>query len=1028
MKIVVKISFWLVFYLSLLAALLLSFVIYWSYNEKKKIPSHIVDNIEQVFESLSPNSKMFIGDAEIEFLNFSEGFSINLNNSYIEFGKEVFASAPSIKARIKLNDLLLGKLKFGEVDINKPKFVFSEELSADEFAKSASKDFFELYKNIIYNIFSNINSSDTSLVETLDFNDAEFSFNKKGVFQTWKVDNTSFKFFELQNTTYLSTNFKSKLYDKEFKVSINARLLDKNRVMLKIDYNNLPSKVITNFVQGLQWFDELKPVLNGTSSVVMDKEGYSTTISIKNDIEFEKTEIGDTKIGFDGVVDLIRNDEGTVKPKIKAEVLLRDVNMEKLPKLWPEKYGTEIRNEVLKNYTKGQFSNVAIDFDFIFKDVDFSEVESEKYSIKGDITDTDIIYNADFPALKNVTGSFFYDGDYIEVSMNKGFLGELEFEPTTAKIEGVNNEKVILTLEGSAKGQIASLKPLLNAIMKGRDKEFFYNTREISGNSDIKFYYKDNINLGLDPEHVNMDITAKLSDVVIKNVIEDVDLKSDNLELNVTHDGLKILGDAKLNNSPSQIKIWVGFVKENDIGINVVSEAETFVLDKIVPGVANFADGILELEFEYKSEGERNYFAGKVDSADAKISIPYLAWNKEKGTFASITFGGQYQSEKFVELNQLQIVTGDGISTGNMIISLNPDIADEIYFNSLKTGKNNAEVYFNRSQNKNANNKFLDSYILKISGKSFDASKLVSSFQTIAGGDNSLIFDMKVNKLIMAEDVTFTDTNAMLKCNIDRCFSGIFNARIDEASKINAVYKLEDLNNLNGPIDFEVSADNAGTMIKAVGLSNNFEGGVLTINGKVSAAPESSANGSILITKYKLTDAPLLTKVLSLASFTGLTNLLSDKGVPMKKLVGDFSMKDNYISITDLRSYGNSLGFTAQGNVNLKDANLDLSGAVTPSYSVNSMLGDIPLLGNLFKGKEGEGLIATNYKVSGKYPDVKITVNPLSALTPGFLRNIWGKSETNIDKKRKQNDKKNKSSINKQKGFPINARPETKNP
>jgi hypothetical protein len=1021
MKIVVKISFWLVFYSSLLLAMLLSFVIYWSYNEKKKIPSKIIDNIERVFENISPKSKMFIGDAEVEFLSFAEGFSINLENSYIEFGKDVFASAPAIKARIKLSDLLFANIKFGEVDIEKPKFVFSEEISADEFAKTASKDFLILYKNIIYNIFSNINNQNNTLIESLDFNNAEFSFNKNGIFQTWKVDKANFKFFNLQNKTYLSTLFETKLYGRESKINVNARLLDADRLMLKVDYENLPSKIITNFADGMAWIDNLKPILNGTSSVVMDKAGDSTTISLENNIEFEKEEISDTKIGLNGVIDLIKNEEDIVKPKIKAEIALKDVNMEKLPILWPEKYGSDIRNEVLKNYTNGKFSNVAINIDFEFEDVAFNQVVSEKFSIKGNMTDTDIIYNPEFPPLEKATGSFFYDGDNVEVDVEKAFLGELEFGKTRAKVEGINNVKTILTLEGTATGQIASLKPLLNAIMKGRDKEFFYNTRDITADSQINFYYKDNINYGFDSEVVDMNISAKLNNVLINNAIDEVNLKSSELQMDVTHEGLKLIGDVTLNNSPSQIKVWVGFVKENDIGLNVVSEAETFVLDKLVPGVAKFADGILELEFEYKSEGERNYFAGKVDSADAKINIPYLAWNKEKGTFASITFGGQYQSEKFVELSQLQIVTGDSISTGNMIVSLNPEIADEVYFNSLNTGNNNAEVYFNRSQSK-YNGKYSDAYILKITGKSFDASKLVSSFQNIAGGENSLIFDMKVDKLIMAENIDFSKVSAALRCNIDRCFNGSFNGKIDDLSNVEGVYKLQDSNNLNSAIDFKVTSNNAGKIIKAFGLSNNIEGGELNISGNVSAMPESFANGSLQIFDYRLTEAPLLTKILSLASLTGITNLLSDKGVPMKRLTGNFSMKDNFISITDVRSYGNSLGFTVQGNVNLKDTTLDLSGAVTPSYSINSMLGNIPLLGNLFKGKEGEGLIATNYKVSGKYPDVKITVNPLSALTPGFLRNIWGNSETNIDKKREQIERKKQGNINKN-GFTVNAKP-----
>jgi hypothetical protein len=113
-----------------------------------------------------------------------------------------------------------------------------------------------------------------------------------------------------------------------------------------------------------------------------------------------------------------------------------------------------------------------------------------------------------------------------------------------------------------------------------------------------------------------------------------------------------------------------------------------------------------------------------------------------------------------------------------------------------------------------------------------------------------------------------------------------------------------------------------------------------------------------------------------------------------------------------------------QGTMQLEKSVVDLSGAVTPSYSVNSMFGKIPLLGEVFKGKEGEGLIATNYRIKGNYPDVEISVNPLSALTPGFLRNIWRDAETDVDKKKASDEKKIRKQ---QKGFPVNVRPATEN-
>jgi len=53
-------------------------------------------------------------------------------------------------------------------------------------------------------------------------------------------------------------------------------------------------------------------------------------------------------------------------------------------------------------------------------------------------------------------------------------------------------------------------------------------------------------------------------------------------------------------------------------------------------------------------------------------------------------------------------------------------------------------------------------------------------------------------------------------------------------------------------------------------------------------------------------------------------------------------------------------------------------------------LGNIPVLGWLVTGGDkGGGLVAFNYSMRGPSQDPNVVVNPLSALTPGFLRKLF---------------------------------------
>ena len=60
-----------------------------------------------------------------------------------------------------------------------------------------------------------------------------------------------------------------------------------------------------------------------------------------------------------------------------------------------------------------------------------------------------------------------------------------------------------------------------------------------------------------------------------------------------------------------------------------------------------------------------------------------------------------------------------------------------------------------------------------------------------------------------------------------------------------------------------------------------------------------------------------------------------------------------------------------------------------PAYALNSILGNIPLIGSWLLGGEGQGIFAANYRATGSTADPRVSVNPLSALTPGFLRRLF---------------------------------------
>ena len=56
-------------------------------------------------------------------------------------------------------------------------------------------------------------------------------------------------------------------------------------------------------------------------------------------------------------------------------------------------------------------------------------------------------------------------------------------------------------------------------------------------------------------------------------------------------------------------------------------------------------------------------------------------------------------------------------------------------------------------------------------------------------------------------------------------------------------------------------------------------------------------------------------------------------------------------------------------------------GVISPVYFLNA-------IGSIFS-RRGEGLFGFNYRIAGSTADPKVSVNPLSILTPGMFREIF---------------------------------------
>jgi hypothetical protein len=173
-------------------------------------------------------------------------------------------------------------------------------------------------------------------------------------------------------------------------------------------------------------------------------------------------------------------------------------------------------------------------------------------------------------------------------------------------------------------------------------------------------------------------------------------------------------------------------------------------------------------------------------------------------------------------------------------------------------------------------------------------------------------------------------------------------------------------------------------------MFDSMEGGDFTIIGTYDDKGEHSIlHARADITAYTVKDAPVLAKILSLASLSGFFDTLRGKGILFHKLRAPFTLSKDLLTVTEAKTYGDAIGMTIEGNIIFPKQTLDLHGTIVPSYSLNTVLGNVPIIGAALMGGEGKGVFAASYSIKGSGNEPEVSVNPLSILTPGFLRGLF---------------------------------------
>ena len=632
------------------------------------------------------------------------------------------------------------------------------------------------------------------------------------------------------------------------------------------------------------------------------------------------------------------------RPEIeRATVSSGKIEIENIKKLVLRTKPSNFKSFILNNVKNG---NLEGNFDVFFS----KNLKVLNYKTNGRIEDLDINYLNKFNIL-NTSLNFVADNDLI-------LINSLSTNFKSIKVRNGNleiNKEEDLIIDGSIKTSIEAGSKQFNELMG-----FFINSNSIKNKINIKgnFINKFQLNLSetLEVKDYNFESIGNIVDskIVLDKKINTDLLKDSISEINFNKSKVKI----NFNKRDKQKKITLeGFYNFNN------QKNEKYKLASKYEKSQNEID--LNLDF------------------NNNLKIDLINYKKEKTKTANIV-GKVTLKNKDIHIHRLKY------SEGKNKISLNDLKINNKKIISLKKIK--IKTYLKNVVNNNFYIDFSDKLYIK--GKSYDGRHLVKKLSEKSS--NSLLSQINKDVQITFDNILIKTINPLNNFNlIGRIEKGKFTQLSSKSEFENNKYLDISLKKtaLKNEKILEIFSDMPEPLIADFNFFNGLQGGKLLFT---SIFNDTSSKSSLEINNFTVQDAPGFAKLLSLADFGGISDLLSGEGISFDQLQIKMNKNKELLNVDEIYVVGPSISILMDGYIDDKTGLVSLRGTMVPAKNLNKLISKIPVIGNILIPKEiGEGLFGVSFKIKGRPGELKTSVNPIKTLTPRFITKALEKRKKN---------------------------------
>ncbi len=691
-----------------------------------------------------------------------------------------------------------------------------------------------------------------------------------------------------------------------------------------------------------------------------------------------------------GALHLRLNDKS---PEISFAGQSQQMQTTAIKQLWPFWMAPKVRTWVLSNLFGGVVTDASISVFIPPGRLDEAsggrglKLDENQLRISFDIVGTRLNVAGEIPPVRDTAAHFDLTGPRATISLKSGTSyfpsgRSVALQPGTFVMPATYDKPLMadidLSVAGTADavGELLTYKPIQVLQRAG------FTPDDLKGNINAHVQAHFGLLSSQNPPPAEWKAQMKLTDVALAKPFSGRTISNLDGTLDADPQQVKVDGKADIDGVSADIDMLEPVDKNSGIEPQrvITTTLNGDQREKLLPGLSSILGGSVKLVLTRMDEDRQDV---QLDLGRASLDLPWIGWSKGVGIPANAEFEISGPADN-TQIRNFQL-KGDGFGAAGAMV-LGKGGLTSADFDSVKLSSvDDFALSLKRSKG---------GFDIVVSGASADARPIIARLKSDSdsgngGGDGdatSISVKAKLQNIIGFNDEKIGNFQAQTGLVGSKLQSLNFSGITDSGEAV--VSQMQ-----NGGV-INITSGDAGSVSRFADLYQHMQGGLLNLAIRLGAG--RGWDGSLDVRRFSIVNEQRLHSIVSTPVGSDQRSLNEavkrDIDTSSQRFQRGFARvvsRGGAIAIENGVLRGDQIGATFQGVVRDAKGNMDMTGTFMPAYGLNRLFAELPLIGVILGNGSDRGLIGITFKLTGKFDQPNLQINPLSVIAPGVFRQIF---------------------------------------